>query len=108
MCPPYHLTAEHISFLLHFHPKLFSLPGSMEPSGGLRLALGALLDDYPVSMKSPMAALHRSIEEQKRFYPERPYQGDLERDFLHCLGEIQRSAREMPVALEFDFRPRVW
>jgi len=104
MCPPYHLTCEHVSFLLHFHPKLFSLPGGMEQNGELRQALGAVLDDYPASMNSPMATLRRSVEEQKRFHPDRQYQGDLEGDFLRCLGEIQRSARGMSMAVEFDFR----
>lgn len=108
MCPPYHLTGEQASFLVHFHPKLFSLPGGIEPNGKLRQALGAVLHDYPASMNNPMAVLRRSIEEQKRFHPERQYQGDLERDFLHCLGEIQRSARKAPLAVEFDFRPLVW
>ncbi len=105
MCPPYHLTAEHVCFLLHFYPKLFSLPGGMEPNGELRHSLGAVLHDYPASMNNPMVVLRSSIEEQKRFHPDRLYQGDLERDFLRCLGEVQRSARDRPLAIEFDFRP---
>ena len=106
MCPPDFLFAEQVSFLMHFYPRLYSLPGGMEPNGQLRRCLADLDNEYPDSMSDPMAFFRISMEEQKRLPRMKPYEGDLETDFLRSLGDIQRSAKKKPVEVEIDFRKR--
>ena len=91
---------------MHFYPRLYSLPGGMEPNGQLRRCLADLDNEYPGSMSDPMAFFRAWIEEQKHLARTEPYEGDLETDFLRSLGEIQRSAKEKPVQIEMDFRKR--
>ena len=54
MCPPYYLSDEHISFLVQFYPRLYSLPGWQEPNNELRRCLALLLSDYPASLINPL------------------------------------------------------
>ena len=103
MHPPDYLSSEQISFLMHFYLKLYNLPGGMEPNGQLRRCLAHLIREYPDSMSSPMAFLRMCMDEHKRLSRVETYEGDLEADFLRSLGEIQRSAREMPIHVEIDF-----
>ena len=103
MHPPNYLSSEHVSFLMHFYLKLYNLPGGMELNGQLRSSLANLLREYPDSMSDPMASLRMCMDEHKRLSRAGPYEGDLEADFLRSLGEIQRSAREMPIRVEIDF-----
>ena len=91
---------------MHFYPRLYSLPGGMEPNGQLRRCLADLDNEYPDSMSDPMAFFRISMEEQKRLPRMKPYEGDLETDFLRSLGDIQRSAKKKPVEVEIDFRKR--
>ena len=104
MRPPDYLSSEQVSFLMHFYLRLYSLPGGMEPNGQLRRCLVNLTREYPTSMSNPMTSFRTCLDEQKLFPHVKPYEGDLEADFLRCLGEIQRSAKEMPVHVEIDFR----
>ena len=104
MRPPDYLSSEQVSFLMHFYPRLYSLPGGMEPNGQLRICLAHLIREYPASMRNPMISFRTCLDEQKRTSRGVPYEGDLETDFLRSLGEIQRSAREMPIHVEIDFR----
>ena len=103
MRPPDFLSSEQVSFLMHFYPRLYSLPGGMEPNGQLRICLARLVREYPASMSNPMASFRACLDEQKRSPHEWLYEDDLETDFLRSLGEIQRSAREKPVHVEIDF-----
>ena len=103
MCPPYYLSDEHISFLMHFFPRLYNLPGGHESNRELRIALTQLLDDYPASLTNPMACFRRFLDEYPRWSHEWLYSGDLETDFLHFLGEMQRLV-VAPLGLEVDFR----
>jgi hypothetical protein len=91
---------------MHFYPRLYSLPGGMEPNGQLRRCLAHLDMEYPDSMSDPMASFRACKEEQKSLLRMESYEGDLETDFLRSLGEIQRSAKEKPVQVEIDFRKR--
>ena len=104
MCPPKYLSEEQLSFLVQFYFRLYNLPGGQEPNGELRRCLADLLGEYPTSMANPMATFRKFLDEHKSFYHEWLYDGDLETDFLRILGHIQRSAREMPVGVEIDFR----
>ena len=104
MCPPDYLSDEQISFLVHFYHRLYNLPGGQEPNRELRLLLAELLRNYPTSMVNPMASFRKFLDEHKRFHHQWLYNGDLETDFLHILGQIQGAAREMPVGVEIDFR----
>ena len=105
MCPPNYLSEEHVSFLMHFHPRLYSLPGGQEPNRELRFALVDLLRDYPASFTNPMFCLRQFLDEYPRWSHEWLYDGDLETDFLHFLGETQKLARA-PLGIEADFRNR--
>jgi hypothetical protein len=89
---------------MHFYPKLYDLPGGMQPNWQLRRCLGNFIGEYPASMRYTMAFLQASMAEHEHLFRGGPYEGDLEADFLRSLGEIQRSAREMPVRVEIDFR----
>ena len=104
MRPPDYLSVEQVSFLMHFYPKLYGLPGAMQPNWELRNCLGRFISGYPASMRYPMASLQASMAEHRHLFRPGPYEGDLEGDFLRSLGEIQRSARETPVRVEIDFR----
>lgn len=104
MCPPHYLSDEQISFLVHFYHRLYNLPGRQEPNRELRLLLAELLNNYPTSMVKPMASFRKFLDEHRPFHHEWLYNGDLETDFLHILGQIQGAAREMPVRVEIDFR----
>jgi len=104
MHPPDYLSSEQVSFLMHFYLRLYNLPGGMEPNGQLRRCLAHLVREYPASMSNPMVSFRTCLDEQKRLLHAEPYEGDLESDFLRSLGEIQRSAREVPIHVEIDFR----
>lgn len=104
MCPPSYLSDEQISFLVQFYYSLYNLPGGQEPNRELRMCLVDLLRDYPTSMLDPMASFHRFLDHHKRFHHEWLYDGDLETDFLHILGHLQKVARESAVEVEIDFR----
>ncbi len=104
MCPPDYLSQEEVSFLMHFYPKLYSLPGGEEPNRELRWSVAVLLRDFPASLCDPMASLRNSLEEHTRSSQKWLYDGDLETDFLRLLGEIQRSAKEKPARIAMDFR----
>lgn len=104
MCPPDYISDEHVSFLMHFFPRLHSLPGGMEPNRELRFCLVELLRDYPASMANPMVVLRKFLDEYKSWSHGWLYTGDLETDFLRCLGQIQRVAKEKTVGVEADFR----
>lgn len=103
-CPPDYLSEEQISFLVHYFYRLYSLPGGTKPNRELRFCLITFLQDYPASSTDPMASLRKFLDEYKRWSYEWLYEGDLEADFLRCLGEIQKAAREKPVGVEADFR----
>ena len=103
MHPPDYLSSEQVSFLMHFYPKLYNLPGGMDPNWQLRNCLANFIREYPASMRYPMASLQTSMDEHKLLLRPGPYEGDLEADFLRSLGEIQRSATEMPIRVEIDF-----
>ncbi|MGB2815380.1 MAG: hypothetical protein WBB97_09945 [Dehalococcoidales bacterium] len=51
-----------------------------------------------------MASLQQFLDEYKHQSYQQFYEGDLEADFLRCLGQIQKAAREKPVGVEADFR----
>jgi hypothetical protein len=104
MRPPAFLTAGQVSFLVHFYPRFYSLPGGGQPNGELRICLVHLLREYPVSMINPMASFRESLNEQKRYHPAQRYDGDVEADFLRTLGQVQRASIEMPAGTEIDFR----
>jgi len=104
MHPPDYLSSEQVSFLMHFYLKLYNLPGGTEPNGQLRRCLAHLTREYPSSMSNLMESFRRCVDEQKCLPRAEPYEGDLEADFLRSLGEIQRSAREMLIHVEIDFR----
>ncbi len=103
MHPPDYLSTEQVSFLMHFFPKVYSLPGAMEANNQLRSCLARLLWEYPDSMNNPMTSLRLCMDEDGRFPREEPYEGDLEADFLRALGEIQRSVKATPLSVEVDF-----
>ena len=104
MCPPHYLSDEHISFLVQFYYGLYNLPGGQEPRRELRWCLAVLLRNYPASLINPMVPYRKFLEEHKHVYKELLYEGDLEKDFLRFLGQIQRAAREKPLGIEIDFR----
>lgn len=104
MCPPDCLSAEDLSFLVHYFPKLYSTPGGQKPNRELRLCLAELLWKYPSSVADPLTCLQEFKHEHKPWPDEVPYQGDLETDFLRVLGQIQESAKAMPEGIEPDFR----
>lgn len=103
-CPPYRASSEQISFLMHFYPMLHSLPGGSEPNRELRWCLAEFLIKYPSSMRKPMSALQRFVKEHRKWGFEWQYHGDLETDFLRFLGQVQRAAKEKPIALDAIFR----
>jgi hypothetical protein len=102
--PPDYLSQQHISFLMHLYPKLFSLPGGFEPNGELRRVLADVTSYFPDTYLKPMIALRNHLAENARFRREEKYDGDLERDFLRVLGEIHKAAKANPVEVIADFR----
>ena len=104
MCPPHYLSAEHLSFLLHFFPRVYSLPDGPEPDHELRLALCCLIRGFPDSLADIISCLEQALENRKKLSGyTRPYGGDLEADFLRSLAEINKSAKETP-GCKVDFR----
>ena len=93
-----------VSFLAQLYYTLYSLPGGEKPNHELRRCLGEFLHDYPESTTNPLASLKKFMDTYKQWSHEWLYEGDLERDFLHTLGEIQKAAKEDPVGVEVDFR----
>jgi hypothetical protein len=83
-------------------PVIFSLPGGMEPNGMLRNCIVSLLYPYPKSMINPLAVLQqeRNIYQGEHWI----YKGDLEGDFLRCIGKVQRLSKANPTDVEVDFR----
>jgi hypothetical protein len=106
MCPPEYLSGHQISILVPFYFRLFNLPGGREAQGELRVCLAFLLRDYPYSMVNLMASFRKCVEENQKYSAKWQYEGDLERDFLRTLGEIENRARETPPGIEIDFRKR--
>lgn len=104
MCPPKRLTNDQISFIIHFYPMLYRLPGGENPDRELRWSLIRLLYKFPASVKKPMPVLKRFISEHQKWGFKWLYNGDLEADFLKFLGQVQRMARKNPVEMEVDFR----
>lgn len=104
MCPPFRLSPEQISFLIHVHVQFYRLPGAEMPNGDLRVCLVRLLNDYPASLANPIEALGECIEEEKRYAHKWQYDGDLEKDYLNALGQVQKAAKEYPFDGEIDFR----
>jgi hypothetical protein len=84
--------------------RIYNLPGGMEPNGQLRRCLAHLSREYPTSMKNVMESFQRCLDEERLLPQAAPYEGDLEKDFLRSLSEIQRSAEEKPIYVEIDFR----
>jgi hypothetical protein len=71
---------------VQLYPRLFRLPGGLQPNGQLRAVVAEMLQGYPESLSDPMRCLRRFLDEEHlALY--RPYVGDLETDFLRFLGE---------------------
>jgi hypothetical protein len=102
MCPPDYLSNDQVSFLLHFFPMLYKLPGGSESNTELRRCVASMIWDYPSSMTQSIKYL-RDLRERNRDEPQQ-YQGDLEADFLNFLGQVQKAAKEKPANVEADFR----
>lgn len=101
MNPPDRLSREHVAILVQFYPMLYSLPGGFEPNAVLRRCVADMLWDYPRSMVNPMKCLHEFQEQNKD--KAQSYKGDLEADYLRFLAKVQKTAKENPVDIEFDF-----
>jgi hypothetical protein len=101
-CPPDYLSADRVSFWIHFYPLVYRLPGAFEPNRALRYSLVDLLHEAPDALDNPIKYLRKFQIWNKRDVQE--YTGDLERDFLKLLGNVQRLVKEQPVGLEVDFR----
>jgi hypothetical protein len=104
LCPPDHLSIEQVSFLVHFYPRLFSLPGSAEGNSDLRRCLASILPEFPFSIGDPLAALHRFRREHEDEY--QLYAGDLEADYLRFLGQVSQAARAHGERTAIDFCKR--
>ena len=80
---------------------LYSIPGGFTPIAALRRCLAELLYDYPMSMNNPMKSLYKYRDLNK----DKPqiYEGNLEADYLKFLAKVQKTAKENPVDVEFDF-----
>jgi len=102
-CPPYYLSDEQVAFVVQLYPRLFGLPGSVEPNGQLRGAVARMLQDYPETLSDPTRFLRQFIDELHLEPYEKAYIGDLETDFLRFLGETQKMA-ETRLGIEVDFR----
>ena len=101
MNPPARLSPEQTAFLIQFYPMLYSIPGGFTPIAALRRCLAELLYDYPMSMNNPMKSLYKYRDLNK----DKPqiYEGNLEADYLKFLAKVQKTAKENPVDVEFDF-----
>jgi hypothetical protein len=106
MHPPDYLTQQHISFLMQLYPRLFSLPGGLEPNGELREVLADVTYHFPDTYLEPMIAFRHHLEQKARYRREEKYSGDLERDFLRILGEIHKAAKVNPIEFIADFRKK--
>jgi hypothetical protein len=104
MCPPNRFNSDQVSFLTHFFPMVYRLPGGENPNRELRWSLVRLFDEYPASIKNPIQILERFVRDHQKRGFEWLYEGDLEMDFLRFLGQVQRMAKEKPVEVEVDFR----
>jgi len=103
-CPPYRVSSEQVTFLMHFYCMLHSLPGGSERNRELRWSLSRMLDRYPSVLKRPMPVLQRFIRDHHKWGFEWLYDGDLETDFLRFLGQVQRAVKEKPLDVKVDFR----
>jgi hypothetical protein len=101
-CPPFNLSIEQVSFLTHFFPRLYALPGGMEPNRELRYCAANVLHPYPESMLNPIGCVEK-VRDEYRNKPQ-DYAGDLEADFLRFLGQVKKAAKGKPVDVEVDFR----
>lgn len=102
MNPPDHLSREQVSFLIQYFPLLYSLPGGFGPNSDLRSCAANFLWDYPANLANPMKCVH-DFQEHNQNEP-RPYQGDLEADYIMFLDKVQEASKENPLDVEFDFR----
>jgi hypothetical protein len=102
LCPPEYLSCDQISFIIQFYPRLFNLPGSGSPNSKLRRCLAAILLDFPRSITDPLLTFQIFSNSDIDHF--QSYQGDLEKDYLRFLGQIQNAARDNPVGIEVDFR----
>ena len=80
---------------------LYSLPGGFEPNADLRRCVADVLWDYPAITANPMKCVHEFRVQNKD--KARSYEGDLEADYLRFLAKVQKTAKENPVNVEFDF-----
>ena len=96
---PNHLSQVQVAFLVQFYPMLFALPSALTPNVALRLWLVDFIHHYPMS--DPMKRLRDYI----RMNPDKliGYEGDLEADYIGFLAKVQKTAKENPVDVEFDF-----
>jgi hypothetical protein len=101
-CPPNNLSKERISFWMHFYPTVYKLPGAFEPNRALQYCLVDLLHEAPDALDNPIKHLRKFQVWNRRDV--QGYGGDLERDFLKFLGNVQRLVKEQPVDMEVDFR----
>jgi hypothetical protein len=95
------LNSGQISFLVHFYPALFKLPGWGHSRSALRRCLASLLLNYPQGWYDPAPFLRTFIQENQteiEHYPD-----DLEADFFNFLAEVQASVITHPLDIELDF-----
>jgi len=96
---PNHLSPQQVAFLVQFYPMLFALPNAFTPNVALRQWLVDFIHRYP--MTDPMMRLR----DYRKRNPDKPirYEGDLEADYIGFLAKVQKTAKENPVDVEFDF-----
>ena len=98
---PGRLNTAQVSFLTHFYPCLFKLPGWGQPVSALRRCLALILLDFPEAWSNPAPLLQRFIDENRNEID--LYQGDLQAEFFNFLGEVQKAAQKDPIHFEIDF-----
>ena len=101
LTPPAHLSREQAAFLIQYFPMLYSLPGEFESNSDLRRCVAKFHWDYPAILANPLKCVH-DFQEQNQDEP-RKYEGDLEADYLIFLAKVQKTAKENPIDVEFDF-----
>ena len=99
--PPGLLNSAQVSFLTHFYPRLFKLPGWGQSGSALRRSLASMLLDFPETWYNPAALLQRFIDENRSEID--LYEGDLESDFFTFLGEVHQDAQKNSLNIELIF-----
>jgi hypothetical protein len=89
---------------MHFWPRLYALPGALDPQGVLRVLLVEWIGTYPDSVADTATIFRQFINHHAHRQDVLAYRGDLETDFIHFIAETSSLARTSAADVEAEFQ----